>query len=300
MKTQDQSSTVAADENLVRLNKYLAGHGVASRRRCDELIEARKITVDGLITTELGTKVDPTRQVIEIDGYVLKPEGLIRRYYLLNKPSGVLCTNEPRELRPRAVDLITDRKKGRIYTVGRLDEETIGLVILTSDGDFANKVMHPRYGVSKTYLVNVQGRIDDESLMHIREGVRLSEGKTGGARVVVQKRGARQSTLIVTLREGKNREVRRVFARLGWRVTSLRRTNIGNINDRGLKVGHWRELTRLEVRELVEHADAPESQTFSPRQSRWRSNGGNSSSSNGRRSEGDATRSSCRRSARSH
>ena len=108
--------------------------------------------------------------------------------------------NEKREERPRAVDLITDRNKGRIYTVGRLDEDTVGLVVLTSDGEFANKVMHPRYGVSKTYIVKVHGRIDDESLMRIREGVHLSEGRTGGARVVVQRRGARVSTLLVTLK----------------------------------------------------------------------------------------------------
>ncbi len=236
---------------LIRLNKYMAEHGVASRRRCDELIAEGKVTIDGEIVSELGTKIDPTRQRIEIDGRILKAEDVTRQYYLLNKPSGVVCTNDEREFRPRAVDLITARDKGRIYTVGRLDEETVGLVILTSDGDFANMVMHPRYGVSKTYVVKLQGRIDDASVQQVREGVRLSEGKTGGARVLVQKRSPQVSTLLVTLFEGKNREVRRMFAAIGWKVISLRRTRIGTISDRGLKVGHWRPLTRVEVKELL-------------------------------------------------
>lgn len=128
---EDEPAPFADDEDappaeLVRLNKYLADHGVASRRRCDELIAEGQVTVDGKTVTELGLKVDPTKQTVEIDGFVLKPKGLRRRYYLLNKPSGVVCTNEPRELRPRAVDLITDPRKGRIYTVGRLDEESKG------------------------------------------------------------------------------------------------------------------------------------------------------------------------------
>ncbi len=247
---------MSTETELVRLNKYLAEHGIASRRRCDELIAKGKVFVDGELTTVLGTKIDPARQAVEVDGVPLKPENVRHRYYLLNKPAGVVCTNEERESRTRAVDLVTARDKGRIYTVGRLDEETIGIVLLTSDGEFANKVMHPRYGVPKTYLVKIAGRIDDVALKKIREGIHLSEGRTGGARVLVQKRSARLSTLVVTLREGKNREVRRVFASLGHKVKSLRRTRIGPIDDRRLKVGHWRPLTRAEVNQLVEFADA--------------------------------------------
>lgn len=252
------------DGTLVRLNKYLADHGVASRRRCDELIAEGKVMIDGEVVTELGTKVDPDEQTVEMDGVVLRPDSVRRRYYLLNKPAGVVCTNEPREQRPRAVDLVTDRRKGRIYTVGRLDEDTVGLVLLTSDGEFANKVMHPRYGVTKTYLVKVQGRIDDEALAQVRQGMYLSDGRTAGARVLVQRRGPRVSTLLVTLREGKNREVRRIFARVGFKVLALRRTRIGALTDRGLKVGRWRELKRDEVRDLLAEADAPESEKFQP------------------------------------
>jgi 23S rRNA pseudouridine2605 synthase len=240
-----------AAPQLVRLNKYLADHGVASRRRCDELIQAGQISVDGAHVTELGLKVDPEHQVIEVDGVVLKPKDARKRYYVLNKPSGVVCTNEPRETRPRAVDLITDPYKGRIYTVGRLDEESKGLILVTNDGEFANKIMHPRYGIEKTYTVRVQGRIDDESLTKIREGVHLSEGRTSGARVLVDRRTHDMSQLTVIIHEGMNREIRRVFARVGYKVTDLRRVRIGPLTDHGLKPGRWRELLNREVEELL-------------------------------------------------
>ena len=241
----------SAEPVLVRLNKYLADHGIASRRKCDELIAAGQVTIDGDVTTQLGQTIDPTRHTVEIDGFVLKPQGLRRRYYLLNKPAGVVCTNEVRETRPRAVDLITDARKGRIYTVGRLDEESKGLILLTNDGEFANRIMHPRYGVEKTYLVRVAGKIDDDALAKIREGVHLAEGRTSGARVLVNKRLRDQSLLTLTLNEGMNREIRRSFAQVGYKVLDLKRTRIGPLSDRGIKIGRWRELTREEVEALL-------------------------------------------------
>ena len=241
-------------EPLVRLNKYLADHGVASRRGCDQLISEGKVTVDGMPVTELGSKVDPQRQSVEVDGVILRPEGAARRYYLLNKPSGVLCTSDRRETRPRAIDLITDRHKGRIYTVGRLDEESSGLILLTNDGEFAQHVAHPRYGVPKTYRVKVHGRIPDEILKKVREGVHLAEGKTVGARILVGRRTAKTSVLTVTLREGKNREVRRVFAQVGYKVLSLERTHVGPLSTRGLSSGKWRRLSREEVESLLDQS----------------------------------------------
>lgn len=247
----DAPEELAEDANepakLVRLNKFLADHGVASRRRCDELILAGQVTVDGEVVNTLGSRVDPERQTVEIDGVNLKPGALRRRYYLLNKPAGVVCTNEEREMRPRAVDLITDPRRGRIYTIGRLDEESKGLILLTNDGEFAQRIMHPRYGVEKTYLVRVLGKIDDEALQKIRGGIHLSEGRTSGARVLVHERQRDSSWLSVTIHEGMNREIRRAFARVGYKVTELKRTSIGPVNDRGLRIGRWRELTKNEV-----------------------------------------------------
>lgn len=242
---QDRAGTV-------RLNKYLADHGIASRRACDQLIVEGKVTVDGEPVTELGSKVDPAVQTVEIDGVILRPEGAQGRYYLLNKPSGVVCTNERRETRPRAIDLITDKAKGRIYTVGRLDEDSKGLILLTNDGDFAQRVAHPRFGVPKTYHVKLKGKIDDDSVQKIRNGVHLSYGKTGGARVLVRRRTPQSSSLLVTLREGKNREVRRVFARVGFKVLELKRTEIGPLSIRGLTNGRWRVLTRAEVEAVLD------------------------------------------------
>ena len=236
---------------LVRLNKFLAERGVASRRRCDELIAGGKVSVDGVLVTALGTRLDPSRARVEVDGVVLEPQER-KRYYLLNKPRGVVCTNDRREARPRAIDLVTDPDKGRIYTVGRLDEESEGLILLTSDGDFAQRIAHPSYGVTKTYLAKLRGRIDGDALEKVRRGVHLSEGKTSRARVHVVKRSSQFTVLEVTLAEGKNREVRRIFAHLGHKVASLKRVRIGRLSDRRLKVGQWRPLLRAEVAQLLE------------------------------------------------
>ncbi len=236
---------------FVRLNKFLADNGVASRRASDEMILGGKVLVDGEIITQLGTKIDPSEQVVEVDGVRLESDPRERRYYILHKPAGVVCTNEVRETRPRAIDLVTDPRKGRIFTVGRLDEESKGLLLLTSDGEFAERIAHPRYGVPKTYLVKVPGRITDDAVMKVREGVHLAEGKTSGARVLIKRRTATSSTLEVTIQEGKNREVRRVFARVGYKVQSLTRTRIGPLAIRGLREGKWRALSRDEVEALV-------------------------------------------------
>ena len=236
----------------IRLNKFLAQNGVASRRGADELIASGHVTVDGKLVTELGRRIDPAQQKVEVDGVALQATGERLAYYLLNKPRGVVCTNDPREARPRAVDLITDRRKGRIYTVGRLDEDTEGLVILTNDGEFANRISHPRYGVKKTYWVDVRGRVADEAIEHMQRGVRLSDGLGSFERVKVMKRHAERSILLVTLAEGKNREVRRVLAALDLPVRNLRRVEIGPLHDRRLKVGQWRTLTRSEVGELLD------------------------------------------------
>ena len=238
----------------IRLNKFLAQNGLASRRGADELIASGHVTVDGKMVTELGRRVHPEREKVEVDGVALRATGEHLAYYLLNKPTGVVCTNDPRENRPRAVDLVTDKRKGRIYTVGRLDEDTEGLVILTNDGEFANRISHPRYGVKKTYWVDVRGRVQDPAIDAMRRGVRLSDGWGAFEHVQVLRRGPSRSILLVTLSEGKNREVRRVLAALDLPVRTLRRVEIGPLSDRRLKAGRWRTLTRAEVGQLLEAA----------------------------------------------
>jgi len=259
----------------IRLNKFLAQNGIASRRKADELIAKGHVFVDGVAVTELGRRVDPTLHKVEVDGVVLRPTGERLAYYLLNKPTGVVCTNDVREARPRAIDLITDKRKGRIFTVGRLDEDTEGLVILTNDGEFANRISHPRFGVKKTYWVDVRGRVSDEALDNMRRGVRLSEGWGSFERVQVVKRHGERSILLVTLSEGKNREVRRVFAALDLPVRTLRRVQIGELQDRRLKTGKWRALTRAEVGALLNETAAGAAQSAAhPRKRRYAKSSG--------------------------
>lgn len=251
---EDEDALPPVDGEGVRLNKYLAERGVASRRRCDEMIAGGLVTVDGQIVTTLGTRIDPSRAKVEVDGVILRP-GAERRYYLLNKPRGVVCTNEVREARPRAIDLIDDPDRGRIYTVGRLDEESEGLILLTSDGEFAQRVAHPRYGVTKTYLVKLRGRVIGEEIERLRKGVHLAEGRTGGAQLRVIKRSNQWTQMEVTLSEGRNREIRRIFAAVGHKVQTLKRVAIGDLTDRRLKPGQWRPLLRAEVRALSAASD---------------------------------------------
>ena len=247
------------DDGKVRLNKYLADHGIASRRKCDELITSGMVLVDGEPVVTLGTRIDPTTQTVEASGTVLKPEAVLeKRYYLLNKPKGVVCTNQTREQRERAVDLVNDKAKGRIYTVGRLDEESEGLILLTNDGDFAHRVMHPSFGIEKSYRVKLRGQLEGEALDRVRDGVQLAEGKTGGARVTVRKRGRDYTHVVVTLHEGMNREIRRVFAKVGYKVMSPERSRIGNLTGRGLRSGWWRRLKPTEVKDLLAGAPAQE------------------------------------------
>jgi 23S rRNA pseudouridine2605 synthase len=242
------------DGTTVRLNKWLADQGVASRRKCDGLIAAGHVSVDGETVRELGTKIDPVASRVEVDGSPVGARPVRKKYYLLNKPRGVFCTSDVLENRPRAIDLIDDRDKGRIYTVGRLDEDTTGLLLLTNDGELANRVMHPRYGVPKTYLVKLPGFVPDDALQSVRQGVRLAEGVTGGARVVVLKRTEMHSQLEVTINEGVNREVRRIFAAVGHKVARLHRSRLGSLDDRGLKIGSWRPLRRDEIEALLDPA----------------------------------------------
>ncbi len=254
--SDDSEALPPLESRLVRLNKYLADHGIASRRNCDELIKKGKVMVDDRVITELGSKIDPHTQRIDVDGVVLKPDRTEHRYYLLHKPRHVVCTNDRREARLRAIDLITDPNKGRIYTVGRLDEDSTGLILLTNDGDFSNRIAHPRFGIDKTYSIKIRGRVEGEQLEKLKKGVYLAEGRTSAVFVKVLKRTNDWSLLTVTLNEGKNREVRRIFAAVGYNVLTLRRTHIGTLSDRSLKDGKWRPLVREEVRDLLRQSDA--------------------------------------------
>ena len=232
---------------LIRLNRLLAERGAASRRHADGLIREGAVVVDGRTVTEVGTRVSADARV-EVHG---RPLGRSRRLYLvLNKPAGVLCTNAPEERRPRAIDLVRAPEGTRLFCVGRLDLESRGLVLLTNDGDFAAGILHPRYGVPRTYWVRVKGWITPDAVQRLARGVWLAEGRTAPIKVRVERRARDRSVLLITLREGRNREVRRAFAAAGFPALELVRTRIGPVSIRGLRPGQVRALTRQEIEGL--------------------------------------------------
>lgn len=239
----------APGPRLVRLNKVLAERGVGSRRRCDEIILAGGVTVDGRPVRELGARVDPSTARIEIEGRPLAAAHHV--VYALHKPAGVVCTNAPEERRPRAIDLVHDKHHTRLFCVGRLDEDSEGLILLTNDGDLANRIAHPRYGVPKTYFVKVRGRLTPEAIAQASKGVWLAEGRTAGARVFVRKKLSNATVLLITIREGMNREIRRVFAKLQFPVEQLKRVAIGPVSLRGIHLGESRRLTPEEIEGLL-------------------------------------------------
>jgi 23S rRNA pseudouridine2605 synthase len=239
---------------MERLNKFLAHAGVGSRRHCDELIAHGRVSVDGAVVRELGTKVEPGAQEVCIDGQPLHGEKLV--YWVLNKPRGYLCTNHDPAGRPRALDLVPHITE-RVFTVGRLDEDSEGLLLLTNDGDLAHKLMHPRFGVEKTYLVQVAGKPGKEDLQQLLKGVWLSDGHVRARRVKRLKSQGDSTWMQVTLSEGKNREIRRMLARLNHKVLRLRRVAVGPIKLDRLPAGKSRRLKPEEEERLRRAAMRP-------------------------------------------
>lgn len=229
-----------------RLQKALARAGLGSRRACDELIAEGRVTVDGRVAV-LGQRVDAATEQVAVDGVpVPAAPGLV--HYLLNKPTGVVTTASDPEGRPVVVSLVPDHP--RVFSVGRLDMETEGLLLLTNDGGLAQLLTHPSHGVAKEYLAEVEGVPPPGALRKLREGVELEDGRTAPATVGVVAPGA----LRIVIHEGRNRQVRRMCEAVGHPVRRLVRTRIGTLADRTLRPGEWRTLTVDEVRRLSESA----------------------------------------------
>ena len=232
-----------------RIQKVLSEAGLASRRAAEQMILDGRITVNGVLVTQLPCFVDPAVDDISVDGQAVARRSLERVYVLLNKPRGVVCTQQDPRGRPRAADMVPHLRQP-VYCIGRLDDDNTGLIVLTNDGELTQYLTHPRYGVPKTYVVEVDGRLDSKAIAGLKGGVYLDGKRTGRASVKVLRSGPARSLLEISLAEGRNREVRQILARLGHKVRRLKRTAIGPITDRGLKVGHWRPLTAAEVAKL--------------------------------------------------
>ena len=228
------------------MQKVMASAGVASRRQCEELILQGVVTVNGKVVDQLPAFADPAGDVITVSGRRLKaPE---RVYFLVNKPKGVISTSHDPQGRRSAVDLVPTPE--RVFCVGRLDADTTGLLILTNDAELTNLLTHPRYKVPKTYVVRVAGQVDERAVERLKKGIWLAEGKTGKAGVKVLKSGRNESLIEITLRQGLNRQIRRMLARVGLDVGSLKRTRIGGLKIEGLGAGQFRPLTQAEVAAL--------------------------------------------------
>jgi 23S rRNA pseudouridine2605 synthase len=230
-----------------RLQKVLASAGLGSRRQCEELITTGRVEIDRRAVTELGVKVDPAKQEVRVDGQVLHKPKL--HYYAVHKPPGVLSTNRDPSGRSRVIDLLPAGNV-RLFTVGRLDMGSEGLIIVTNDGELANRLTHPRYGVEKTYRVQVVGKPDRDVLLKLRRGVHLAEGIARVEDIRIRSHHKESTILEMILSEGQNREIRRILARVGHKVLRLIRIAVGPVRLGTLPPGASRPLSRDEVAAL--------------------------------------------------
>ncbi len=234
-----------------RLQKYLANSGVDSRRKCEQYIIEGKVQVNGKTVTELGTKIDPEKDIVTFNGKRVKIEEK-KVYILLNKPIGYVTTVKEQFGRDKVTDLV--HVKERILPVGRLDMYTSGAIILTNDGDFIYKVTHPKNEITKTYTVTLKGEVEDEKIEELRNGVTLDDGfftSPAKVRKIMEDKENNKTRLEIVIHEGKNREVRRMCEAIGKKVLALHRSKIGNINLDGLTIGKWRYLRDEEVAEFL-------------------------------------------------
>jgi pseudouridine synthase len=240
------------------LQKVLAEAGVGSRRACEALIESGAVAVNGHIVRSLPAWVDPVRDAITVNGTRLRLRAPAV-YVMLFKPRGVVCTNSDPEGRRRAVDLVRHPSRARLYPVGRLDMDSSGLLLLTNDGEMANRLTHPRYEMHKRYEVIVSGLVEEGTVKRLERGLYLdnrraargrSASRTAESRVRILTRDRDRSRLVIELQEGRNRQIRRMMAQLGHVVKKLRRVQVGPLRLRGLKPGEWRDLTAAEVKSL--------------------------------------------------
>ena len=231
----------------MRLQKYLAECGVASRRPAEEMIRDGRVAVNGVTVTEMGTQTEEGDRVT-VDGKPVRPEA-VRHYIMYHKPAGEVTTASDPEGRKTVLSHF-DRFKVRLYPVGRLDYDSEGLLLLTNDGELTNRLLHPRNEVDKTYVARVGGTVTQEQVKTLRSGVVLDERKTSPARVRVTRQDADWTYVTVTIHEGRNRQVRRMFEAVGLQVLALKRVGFGPLTLGDLKRGEWRDLTVEEIAEL--------------------------------------------------
>lgn len=234
---------------MERLQKVIAHAGIASRRKAEELILQGKVTVNGEVVKQLGTKVGPN-DVVEVNGIKVEKEEPV--YFLFYKPKGVVTTVKDDKNRKTVLDFFPEVTE-RIYPVGRLDYDTSGILLMTNDGEFANLLTHPKYEIEKTYIAKVKGIPTREHLKQLQKGIRLDDGLTAPAKAKFLSADKRKNTAIIelTIHEGRNRQVRRMFEKIGYPVMKLKRERYAFLDLTGLNAGEWRPLTPHEVKQLI-------------------------------------------------
>lgn len=233
----------------MRIQKFLSRAGVASRRVAEGWMEDRRVRVNGEVVTELGTRIDPDSDTVEVDGEVVtRPPP---RWILFHKPRGYLTTRKDPRGRPTVYDLLPDRFRGLRY-VGRLDQDTEGLLLMTNEGDTLHRLLHPSYEVEREYRVTVEGHVDDSVLERLESGVSLEDGEARATRARVRKEAGHGSVLELVLEEGRKREVRRMCEAVGHPVTHLQRVRFGPVELGDLRPGDWRDLSPKEIRAVKE------------------------------------------------
>lgn len=237
----------------VRLQKFLANAGVASRRKAEELILDGRIAVNGKVVTELGTKVDTKKDKVYFDDNLLKVENR-KRYILLNKPEGYISSSTDQFDNLSVLHLI-DGIKERIFTVGRLDKDTTGALLLTNDGDFANKVMHPKYKINKTYIAEINGRPTAEEMNRFMKGLIVDGKKTAPAKIRIVKEKTKSSIVEIIIHEGRNHQVKNMCEAIGYKVLKLQRYAIGNLTIEHIKEGRYKEYDLKEIKKQLRILD---------------------------------------------
>ncbi len=253
LREESPKASAKAADGKERLQKILSAAGVCSRRKAEELILLGNVTVNGEVVNTLGAKADPINDIIAVDGKVLDLEGTEREYYLLNKPRGYITSTSDPQGRPTVMDLMVG-VDARVYPVGRLDYASEGLILLTNDGETANKLMHPRTGVRRVYAVKIKGSIQELHLKQLRKGVQLSDGFVKPLRVSRGERLMGKEWVEIEVTEGKNLEIRRVFAVLGLEVDRLRRIGIGPLEIALVPVGKFVRLRKRDIEAILEDA----------------------------------------------
>ena len=233
-----------------RLQKFLANSGIASRRKCEEYILKGKVSVNGKIVDELGTKINPDKDVVKYNGKIVKKTDK-KVYILLNKPIDYVTTVKDQFDRQTVLDLIDIPEK--VVPVGRLDMYTSGALLLTNDGDFVYKVTHPKYEIEKTYTVTIRGIATQDDVKKLENGVKIDDYVSGKAKVKILKTDEEKnfSRLQITIHEGKNRQVRKMCEAIDKKVLALHRRRIGNLDVKNIEIGKWRYLNKKEVEELL-------------------------------------------------